>query len=37
MVYSTIRRASDDPLVRNLVEEELPLGNLWHSGYLDAK
>lgn len=35
--YSTIRRASDDPLVRNLVEEELPLGALWGSGYLDAK
>ena len=35
--YSTIRRASDDPLLRNLVKEELPLGNLWRSGYLDAK
>ena len=35
--YSTIRRASDDPLVRNLVKEELPLGDLWRSGYLDAK
>jgi len=34
---STIRRASDDPLVCNLVKEELPLGNLWRSGYLDAK
>ena len=34
---STIWRASDDPLVRNMVEEELPLGNLWRSGYLDAK
>lgn len=34
---STIRRASDNPLVRNLVKEELPLGNLWRSGYLDAK
>lgn len=34
---STIRRASDDPLVRNMVKEELPLGNLWRSGYLDAK
>ena len=34
---STIRRASDDPLVRNLVKEELPLGDLWRSGYLDAK
>ena len=34
---STIRCVSDDPLVRNMVEEELPLGNLWRSGYLDAK
>lgn len=34
---STIRRASDDALVRNMVKEELPLGNLWRSGYLDAK
>ena len=34
---STIRRVSDNPLVRNLVKEELPLGNLWRSGYLDAK
>lgn len=34
---STIRRASDDPLVCNLAKEELPLGNLWRSGYLDAK
>ena len=35
--YSTIRRASDDPLVRNLAKEELPLGDLWRSGYLDVK
>lgn len=35
--YSTIRRGSDNPLVRNLVKEELPLGDLWRSGYLDAK
>ena len=35
--YSTIRRASDDPLVKNLVEEELPLGGLWFSDYLDVK
>ena len=34
---STIWRASDTPLVRNMVEEELPLGDLWRSGYLDAK
>ena len=35
--YSTIRRASDDPLVKNLVEEDLPLGGLWYSDYLDVK
>lgn len=35
--YSIIRRASDNPLVRNLAKEELPLGDLWRSGYLDAK
>lgn len=35
--FATIRRASDDPLVRNLVEEGLPLGGLWYSDYLDAR
>jgi len=34
--FSTIRRASDIELVRNLVAEELPLGGLWYSDYLDA-
>ena len=34
---STIRRASDDPLVRNMVAEGLPLGGLWYSDYLEAK
>ena len=34
---STIRRASDNPMVRNMVEEGLPLGSLWHSDYLDAR
>jgi predicted ATPase len=33
--YSTIRRASDLPVVRNLVTEGLPLGSLWYSDYLD--
>ena len=33
--FSTIRRASDDELVCNLVGEGLPLGNLWYSRYLD--
>lgn len=35
--FSSIRRASDDKLVVNLVSEELPLGGLWHSEYLDAR
>ncbi|MEA4857727.1 AAA family ATPase [Solidesulfovibrio sp.] len=35
--FSTIRRASDDPLVANLVQEGLPLGSLWYSDYLDAR
>ncbi|WLA04250.1 AAA family ATPase [Xanthomonas translucens pv. undulosa] len=35
--FSTIRRASDIELVRNLVDEGLPLGGLWYSDYLDAK
>lgn len=35
--FSTIRRASDIELVRNLVDEELPLGGLWYSNYLDAR
>ena len=34
---ATIRRASDDPLVGNLVKEGLPLGGLWYSDYLDAR
>jgi predicted ATPase len=35
--FSTIRRASDDELVRNMVTEGLPLGGLWYSDYLDAR
>ncbi|MDR1828185.1 MAG: AAA family ATPase [Methylobacteriaceae bacterium] len=34
---STIRRASDDELVKNLVAEDLPLGGLWYSDYLDKR
>ena len=34
---STIRRASDDPMVRNMVEEGLPLGSLWYRDYLEAR
>lgn len=35
--FSTIRRASDDQIVKNLVAEGLPLGGLWYSDYLDAR
>lgn len=35
--YSTIRRVSDLEVVRNLVAEDLPLGGLWYSDYLDAR
>lgn len=35
--FSTIRRASSDPLVSNLAAEGLPLGGLWYSDYLDAR
>ena len=35
--FSTIRHASDDALVTNMVEEGLPLGGLWYSDYLDAR
>lgn len=35
--FSTIRRASDDPTVKNMVNEGLPLGGLWYSDYLDAR
>lgn len=35
--FSVIRRASDDELVKNLVDQELPLGALWYSDYLDIE
>jgi predicted ATPase len=35
--YSTVQRASDVEIVRNLVDEGLPLGGLWYSDYLDAR
>lgn len=35
--FSTIRRASDDPIVNNMVAEGLSLGGLWYSDYLDAR
>lgn len=33
--FATIRRASDDAAVESMVNEGLPLGSLWYSGYLD--
>jgi predicted ATPase len=35
--FSTIRRASDNSIVKNMVAEGLPLGGLWYSDYLDAR
>ncbi|MFH0810518.1 MAG: AAA family ATPase [Pseudomonadota bacterium] len=35
--FATIKRASEDPLVNNLVSEGIPLGGLWYSDYLDAR
>ncbi len=35
--FSSIRRASDDEIVKNMVAEGLPLGGLWYSDYLDAR
>ena len=35
--FSTIRRASDDKIVKAMVDEELPLGGLWYSDYLDQR
>jgi predicted ATPase len=35
--YSRVRRVSELAIVRNLVDEGLPLGGLWYSDYLDAR
>ncbi len=35
--FATVRRASDDELVKDMVAEGLPLGGLWYSDYLDAR
>lgn len=35
--FSTIKRASEDSIVKNMVAEGLPLGGLWYSDYLDAR
>jgi predicted ATPase len=35
--YSTIKRVSEIDIVKNMVEEGLPLGSLWYSDYLDER
>ncbi len=35
--FATIRRASDDPIVKAMADEGLPLGGLWYSDYLDRR
>ena len=35
--FATISRASDDPTVKALADEGLPLGSLWYSDYLDRR
>lgn len=35
--FASVKRASDDEIVKNLYKEELPLGNLWYSDYLDPR
>ncbi|MDR1053455.1 MAG: AAA family ATPase [Planctomycetaceae bacterium] len=35
--FSTIRRASDDKTVVHLANENLPLGDLWYSNYLERR
>ena len=34
--FSTIYRASENPIIQGLVSEELPLGGLWYSDYLEG-
>ncbi len=33
--FSSVRRAADDPVVKSLVAEGVPLGGLWYSDYLE--
>ena len=35
--FSEVTRASDDEIVKAMVDEGLPLGGLWHSDYLDRR
>ncbi|MDR2763362.1 MAG: AAA family ATPase [Planctomycetaceae bacterium] len=34
--FASVRRASEDTIVRNMVAEGMPLGALWFSEYLDS-
>ncbi|MDR2643991.1 MAG: AAA family ATPase [Planctomycetaceae bacterium] len=34
--FASVKRASEDTIVRNMVAEGMPLGALWFSEYLDA-
>ena len=35
--FANIRRASDDPIVKAMTEEGMPLGGLWYSDFLDQR
>ena len=35
--FATIDRASDDPIVKAMTDEGLPLGGLWYSDFLDRR
>ena len=35
--FSNIQRASDNKIVKAMVDEGLPLGGLWYSDYMDAR
>ena len=35
--FATISRASDDPIVKAMADEGLPLGGLWYSDFLDQR
>lgn len=35
--FSEIKRASENELIKNLVQEGLPLGGLWYSDYFDER
>jgi len=35
--FASIKRGDEDLIVKNLVNQGLPLGGLWYSDYLDAR